>query len=212
MAKISVNVLNMDGKEVGTLDLDPTVFDAPPLEHLVHLMVRWQRAKGRAGTHSTLTKGTMEGGAKKPWKQKGTGRARAGSSTSPLWVGGAVAHGPHPRSYEFRMNKQERRAALTAILSARHRDGRFIVLDSLAIKSAKTKDMAKVLKKIGATGKTCLVIPELDAAIARSSRNLKGVMALSTLGANVYDLVNANFVVSTKAGVEALTSRCRKEQ
>lgn len=212
MEAVSCKVLNMEGREVGTISLDPEVFDAKINESLVHKAVRWQRNSRRAGTHSALTKAEVSGGGKKPWRQKGTGRARAGSNTSPLWVGGGVIHGPKPRSYEFRFNKRERRLALASALTDLRRRGNLLVLDELKVESGKTRDMQAVLTRIGAgRSKTMIIssVADRSSGLARSSRNLASVVTLPVSGVNVYDLVNARFVVATREGVTSLQARVK---
>lgn len=208
MAALKHKVMNSDGKEVGTIDLDPEVFGVEGYEDLVHMAVRWQRSAKRAGTHSTLTKGMMKGGNRKPWKQKGTGRARQGSNTSPLWVGGGTAHGPHPHSYRFRFDKRSRREALAAVLSDKVRNGKLVVLDKLAA-PAKTKEMAAVLRNIGVSRGAVIVTPEVNDGVVRSSRNIPRVKTLPVCGVNVYDLVNAGFLVGTRESIEGLTKRVK---
>ena len=204
---LNCKVLSLDGKEVGSLALSPSVFGAPIRQGIVHATVRWQRACARAGTHSTLDKGEMEGGNRKPWRQKGTGRARSGSNTSPVWVGGAVAHGPHPRDYSFRLNKRFRREALAAVLSDKVKNGKLVVLENLSTKGT-TKEMKGILGKIGvAQTKTLIVLPERDDMVWRSSSNLTGVSTQAVAGVNVYDLLNAEYLVSTKDGIAALQAR-----
>jgi large subunit ribosomal protein L4 len=203
-------ILNMDGKQVGEMDLDPEVFGAPVKKNLVHEVVRWQLTKRRSGTHQALTRSMMKGGGKKPWKQKGTGRARAGSIISPLWVGGASVHGPLPRSYEHRLAKRTRRQALAAVLSSKVKTNSLIVLDKLEMKAVKTKDFSAVLQKLGVNGKkVAFVLPEVSEQFAKSSRNVPRVHSAGVDGANVYDLVRHNILVSTKDGIEALTKRVK---
>ncbi len=239
MKSLTYKVLDSKGAEVGTIELDPAIFGAPILEDLVHQTVRWQRAKMRAGTHSTLTKGVMKGGNRKPRKQKGSGRARCGSNTSPLWVGGAVAHGPHPRSYEFRLSKRVRKQALASVLSDKVRTSRLIVLDQISNPSGKTKDFAKLLKDVGVTdSRVALVLDApggaeaasekatakksskkgaavadtnsvMRSAVSRSARNIDGLIAFPVGGTNVYDLARTKFLVCSKAGVKELEKRAQ---
>ena len=213
MEALTWKVINMQGKEVGTIDLDPEVFAAPLKKDLVHETVRWQLNKRRAGTHSAKTRTMKEGGKKKPWKQKGTGRARAGSSISPLWVGGASIHGPLPHKYISRLSKRTRRQALAAVLSFKAKTKQLVVLDDLAIKSGKTKDMLTVLEKIGVAGKkAALVLAKSDANVERSSRNVKGCLSADVGGINVYDLMRHTFLVSTKEGILGLQARVKGTQ
>jgi large subunit ribosomal protein L4 len=213
VADVTHKVLDGSGKEVGTIKLDPEIFGAPGSKAEVHATVRWQLTKRRAGTHSCLTKGMMKGGNRKPFKQKGTGQARAGSNTSPLWVGGGVSHGPHPRSYEHRLNKRTRRQALGSILADKLQNGQLFIVDGLKV-DGKSAKMAAVLEKLGIAGKgTAIVLADAsskgEAAIARASRNLERVVALQVNGVNAYDLLRHPYVVSTKDGIEALQARIK---
>jgi large subunit ribosomal protein L4 len=201
---------NMSGKEVGSVDLDPEVFAAKIHEAIVHETVRWQLARRRAGTHQALTRSMMKGGKKKPWKQKGTGRARAGSGVSPLWVGGASIHGPLPRDYDFRLSKRSRRQALASVLTSKVQEEKLVILDKLQIPSGKTKDFAAVLKKIGIAEQDAIVVTaKSEDMVTRSSRNIQKVLALSVAGVNVYDLLRHKYIVSTKDGIEALQARVK---
>ena len=209
---VSWKILSLEGKEVGSIDLDGEVFAAKVNKSLVHDTVRWQLARRRAGTHQALTRSMMRGGAKKPWKQKGTGRARAGSGISPLWVGGASIHGPLPRCYDYRLPKRTRRQALAAVLSDKVQAKQLIVVDSLAVKSGKTKDMAAALGKVGVTDQRVTVVTtENDQMVVRSARNLPNVQLASVAAVNVYDLLRNEILVTTKAGIEALQTRLKGE-
>lgn len=202
---VSYKVINKDGKEVGNMSLNPSVFGAPVLQDLVQSAVRWQRAKSRAGTHSVLTRSNIKGGAKKPFKQKGTGRARAGSSVSPLWVGGAVVHGPTPRSYEFRFPKRVRKQALAAVLSDKVNNEAIKIVDDLAF-SGKTKEFSAMLDKLELAGKKVLLVvngkEQSEESLVRAARNLPKVEILSIAGLNVYSLMNAETVLCSKAVME----------
>lgn len=208
MVKYAVH--NSEGKEVGSVDLAPEVFGAEVKPHLVHAAVRWQLSKRRAGTHQALTRTMMEGGKKKPWKQKGTGRARAGSSVSPLWVGGASVHGPLPRSYEHRLSKKVRALALASALSSKVQDQSLWLVDELAVPSGKTKDFRKILGKMGNARKGALVV--VSAATeetVRSMRNIQVVESISAAGLNVYDVVRFPTLVATRAAVEDIQARLK---
>lgn len=212
MEVVNYKVLNMAGEQVGQVDLDPAVFGAKVNKALVHQAVVWQRNLHRAGTHSTLTRAEMSGGGRKPWKQKGRGTARSGSNTSPVWVGGGVAHGPKPRSYATKLSKQMRTKALVSVLSDKVKQQSLVVLDALEIESGKTKDFVKVLSNLGLAENAskqgiAVVMPDKEISVWRSSRNLPKVVALPVEGVNVYDLVKANFLVSTTAGIQALQER-----
>ncbi|RIL10892.1 MAG: 50S ribosomal protein L4 [Proteobacteria bacterium] len=212
--KITCKVVTQAGKPSGSLELDKRIFGAAIVASLVHDTVVWQLAKRRAGTHSTISKGVMRGGGRKPWRQKGTGRARAGSNTSPLWVGGAVAHGPKPHKYETRLSKRVRTQALSAVLSDKLSQEKLLVVDDLEIKSGKTKDALKILQALGVNPNSTALVVLADKErelTARAVRNLPGVLALPACGANVYDLLRFEYVVSTKAAIEDLQKRLGSE-
>ena len=212
MDNLNYKVLNSSGKEVGQLELDRDIFAAPINESLVHDVVVWQLAKRRRGTHSTLTKGVMEGSRKKPWKQKGSGKARAGTAQSPLWVGGAVAHGPHPRDYTTRLSKRTRRQALTSVLTQKVRDSRLVILDDFGVKQGKTKEIAKTLSNVAAGARGVVIVAPKEAVLAeRASRNLNKVLTLGVAGVNVYDLLRHDYLICTKESVSALVSRLKQE-
>jgi large subunit ribosomal protein L4 len=208
----NAKVFDASGKEKGTVALTSAVFQATIKRDLVHGAVRWQRAKKRAGTHDVLTRSEIKGGKKKPFKQKGTGNARAGSSVSPLWVGGAVVHGPTPRSYEFRLSKKMRKGALQSALSAKAGNGEFLVLEGIAGASGKTRDAVSLLKSLGLQGTKVLVVLPNEQSIdrenfMRSMRNIKGVTVVPVAGVNVYDLVNCRNVVCAQEALSQLESR-----
>ena len=211
MSTVTQDIVDKAGKKVGSIDLDENIFGAVVKKDLVHQVVRWQRAKKRAGTHSALNRAAMTGGGKKPWRQKGTGNARAGSKNSPVWVGGAVAHGPQPRSYEFSVPKQVRKAAICSALTAKKQGGKLVVVDDLSV-SGKTKDMQSILSAIGMEKRGALIVlpdttAEDGALVSRSSKNIPGVKTVPAMGLNVYDLVNAELLVCSKEGVEALQAK-----
>ena len=213
MEKVTYAVHNMSGKEVGSIELSPEVFGAPLMPELVHQAVRWQRAKKRSGTHSTLTRSTMKGGGKKPWKQKGTGRARSGTNKSTIWVGGAVAFGPQPRKYDFRFPKRARRQALASVLTDKVTAKNLRVLEDLSVKSPKTKEMVKMLSGLGcATGGVMVVLAGENEGVAKSLRNIPNVSVLPVAGLNVFDLMKHSFVISTKDGIKAITARITGEE
>lgn len=225
MEPLDYKVIDLEGKEVGKVALNPNVFNAPIVEHIVHDVVVWQLAKRRAGTHSAQRIGDMEGGGAKPWRQKGTGRARCGTNNSPLWVGGAKIHAPHPREYGGRITQRTRRQALASALSDRVGQSGLIVLDSLHVDGIKTKEFTTLLKNIGlkkiglkkigvSAENVLLVLPsEAGAAdkISKSCRNIPGVTALSVEGVNVYDILRHKFLVCTKEAVSALEKRVSAE-
>ncbi len=213
MATTDLPLFDSTGKQVGTCAVSSETFDRKVGQHLMHQVVRWQRAKWRAGTHSTKTRATMTGGGKKPWKQKGTGRARAGSNTSSIWVGGGIAHGPKPRDYEFRMNRQERRLALIGALSSRHSDGRLLVVKDFGLKDVKTKDAAHVLESLGvARGQSVLIVlPETAEREGMSLRNIERVTLLAPAGLNVYDVLVNKYVVIAEDAIPAIEARLSEQ-
>lgn len=211
-AEKNCKVVNGEGKEVGTVALNEDLFGARILSDIVHQTVRWQRAKRRAGTHSVITRSNMKGGAKKPWKQKGTGRARAGSSISPHWVGGAVVHGPTPRDYTFRMPKVLRRKALASVLTDKALANEIIVLDQFDVKGGKTKAGVELLTKLGVLegGVTAVISGKVggsEAAFSRALRNIPGVTLLTVSGVNPYDLLKSKYVLFSKESLEAVETR-----
>ena len=210
---VSYKVLNANGAEVGKVTLDADVFGVKIQANLVHQTVRWQRAKARSGTHSCLSKGMIEGGNRKPFKQKGTGRARSGSNTSPLWVGGAKSHGPHPRDYEFRLSKRTRRQALASVLTDKVNKSTLIILDELKIGKGRTKEVLAVLKNLGVDKKKlALVLPEREEMVWRGAGNLANVLTLPAQAVNVYDLLKFQYLICTKDSVKAIESKVNKEK
>lgn len=204
-----LRVLDAQGQDAGSRLVSSAVFCKAETPGLLHEMVRWQRASKRAGTHAVLTRAEASGGGTKPWKQKGTGRARSGSNTSPLWVGGGVAHGPKQRDYSFGMNRKQRKSALCQAISARNREGRLVVIDDFGLAGAKTKKALEVLRAVGVpkTAKALVVISKDDEVVAKSLRNVAGVKVLPTEGLNVYDVLNANFLLIAGAALSAVESR-----
>ena len=218
MEKVEYPVKNSSGNEVGKASLAAAVFGAEPNKNLVQETVRWQRAKKRAGTHATILRGEMLGGGKKPFKQKGTGRARAGSIISPLWVGGAVVFGPQPRDYEFRLSKRSRRTALISALSQKVADSALSVVDNFASVDGKTKSFVQVLKALGLSGKkVLLVVNDKQAKSCNSNlwlaaRNVARVKPVPVEGVNVYDLLNSDVVLTCREGIEAIENRLADKQ
>jgi large subunit ribosomal protein L4 len=207
VSQIKQEILDSSGKVLGSLELDEAVFGAEVAAGVVHSVVRWQRAKRRAGTASALNRAAKTGGGKKPWKQKGTGNARAGSSNSPVWVGGAVAHGPQPRKYDFKLPKGVRRKALISVLSDKVKKGNLIVVDDFAT-SGKTSDIVAVFKKLQVHGvKTLVVTAEKVDTLWRACGNVKGIQTLPVAGLNVYDVLNSKKMLVTKGAVEAMQKR-----
>lgn len=196
-----VATYTIDGNQVGELELNESVFGVKMNEALIHQAVVMQLASQRLGTHSTKTRGLVRGGGRKPWKQKGTGRARSGSTRSPIWVGGGTVFGPSPRSYAFRMPRKQRRLAIKCALSDKVQSGDFIVLESLEFEAARTKSMVKMLGDFGFDKKTLLITAEENENVERSSRNIPGVKAINSGGLNVYDILNHNKLFITKEAI-----------
>ena len=187
-------------------ELKEQIFGIKTRPHLLHQTVVMQLNNRRAGTAATKSKGFVRGGGKKPWRQKGTGRARAGSIRSPLWVGGGTIFGPQPRDYSFRMPRKARKEALLSALSLKNRDGKIIVVDKLELEDAKTKLMVKALAELKVTS-ALIVISQPDAIIERSSRNIPAVKVLRVEGLNVYDLVRYEHLILTEGALKLLEER-----
>ena len=196
-----VSVFNMEGKEVGTIDLNDEIFAADVNEHLVHLAVKQFLADKRQGTQKAKTRAEVSGGGRKPWRQKGTGHARQGSTRSPQWTGGGVVFAPTPRDYSFKMNRKEKRAALHSVLSDKVAEGNLIVLEDLKLDEIKTKRMAEIMSNLKVEKKALVVIGEKDETIARSAHNLPKVKTALPSTINVYDVLNANTLVLTRDAV-----------
>ena len=199
-----VDVVNGKNETVDRCELPEAIFAAPVKPHLLHEVVRMQLAKRRQGTAETKGRSDVSGGGKKPWKQKGTGRARAGSTRSPLWRHGGTVFGPHPRSYEFGVPKAVRRQALLAALTSKAQAGAIRVLESLGLERPSTKAMAALLAGAGVAGKALVVLPARDETLEKSARNLPTVRVLTVQGLNVYDVLNADTLVLTPEGVHTL--------
>lgn len=196
-----VAIYNINGDQVGEIDLKDEVFGVPVHQQALHDAVTMQLAGRRRGTHDTKTRAEVSGGGRKPWRQKGTGRARAGSSRSPIWRGGGIVFGPHPRDYSFRIPRKVRRLAMKSALSSKVDSGSIIVLDELTINAPKTKDMVKMLQNLKVDRKALVVTAEKAEAVYKSARNIPGVKPLSVPGLNVYDLLAHNTLVITKDAV-----------
>ena len=203
---LTVPVVSQTNERVGEVALPPELFGGPVRRHLLYEAVKMQRANRRAGTHGTKTRAFVSGGGKKPWRQKGTGRARAGSTRSPIWVGGATVFGPQPRDYSYRMPSSARKAALRAALAAKARGGKLLVLDALALEAPKTKLLAQVVDTLAAKS-ALILLPEREDAIERAARNLPHVKALRVAGANVYDILRFECLILTPAAIDALRRR-----
>lgn len=186
--------------------LNEAIFGAKTRAHLLHQTVVMQLANRRAGSAATKTKGFVSGGGKKPWKQKGTGRARSGSIRSPIWVGGGTVFGPTPRDYSYRLPRSARREALLSALSLKHRDGKLIVVDKLELEAAKTKIMVQALAELKVSS-ALIVIAQPDATVERSARNLPKIKVLRVEGLNVYDLLRYDHLILTEGALKLLEER-----
>ena len=196
----NVSVYNMEGKEVGTVELNDAVFGVEVNEHLVHLAVLQQLADNRQGTQKAKTRSEVSGGGRKPWRQKGTGHARQGSTRSPQWTGGGVVFAPTPRDYSFKMNKKEKQLALKSALTSKVNDSKLIVVDELKMEAIKTKDFKAVMTNLKAN-KALVVMAEKDVNVVMSAKNIPDVKTALTSTINVYDIMKAGTVVLTKDAV-----------
>ena len=199
----NVTVFNMEGNEVGTMELNDAVFGVEINEHLVHLAVVRQLANKRQGTQKAKTRSEVSGGGRKPWRQKGTGHARQGSTRAPQWTGGGVVFAPTPRDYTIRLNKKEKRLALKSVLTNCVNENKFIVLDELKFDEIKTKKMQAVLDALNVS-KALIVLNENEANVVKSARNIANVQTALTNTINVYDILKYNTVVVTKAAVATI--------
>jgi len=195
-----MKVVDMAGKEVGTITLSDKVFGAPVNAAVLHTAVRAFLLNQRQGTQSTLTRTEVSGGGRKPWKQKGTGHARQGSTRAPQWTHGGIALGPKPRSYRVNLNKATKRAALFGALSSKVAGGEMIVIDKITATEYKTKNMVAMLEAVGAAKKTLIVLPEVDSCVIKSCANIEGVKTTQWNTINVYDILNCDtFIVAQDA-------------
>ena len=197
----NMKVVDMAGKEVGEITLSDKVFGAEVNEAVLHTAVRAYLMNQRQGTQSTLTRSEVSGGGRKPWKQKGTGHARQGSTRSPQWTHGGIALGPKPRSYRVNLNKSVKRAALFSALSAKVEAGEMIVVDNITATEYKTKAMTEMLTAIGAAKKSLIVLPEVNSFVIKSCQNIEGVKTTQWNTINVYDVLNCNTFVVAKDAV-----------
>lgn len=198
-----VALLSQTGQNVGEIELSELVFGIEPNQQSVFDVVKAQRAAMRQGTHNTKTRTQVRGGGRKPWKQKGTGRARAGSTSSPLWKGGGVVFGPTPRDYSMKVNKKVRRLALKSVLSQKLADNKLTVIDKLELTEVKTKGMIDVLNNLGVSGKVAFVLKETNETLLLASRNIPGVTVTTVSHASVYELMNYKTVVVTADAVKS---------
>ena len=196
----NVAVYNMQGETVGTMELNDAVFGVEVNEHIVHEVVVAQLANKRQGTQSAKTRSEVSGGGKKPWRQKGTGHARQGSTRAPQWTGGGIVFAPKPRDYSIRLNKKERRLAIKSVLTSKVQDSKFFVLDELKLDEIKTKKVKAVLDALKVQ-KAVIVLPEMDKNVILAAKNIPGVITAQANLINTYDLLKYDAVVTTKAGV-----------
>ena len=199
----NVAVYNMEGKEVGSLELNDAVFGVEVNEHLVHMAVLQQLANNRQGTQKAKTRSEVRGGGRKPWRQKGTGHARQGSTRAPQWTHGGVVFAPVPRDYSFKLNKKEKRAALKSALTSRVADNKFIVLDELKLDAIKTKDFVKVMNNLNVK-KALVVMNDSDINVVKSAANVQGIKTTLAATLNTYDVMKYDTVVATKAAIESI--------
>ena len=199
----NVAVYNMEGKEVGSLELNDAIFGVEVNEHLVHMAVLQQLANNRQGTQKAKTRSEVRGGGRKPWRQKGTGHARQGSTRAPQWTHGGVVFAPVPRDYSFKLNKKEKRAALKSVLTSRVQENKFIVVDELKMDEIKTKTFKGVLDNLNAE-KALVVLNDMDANVIASAKNIPTVKTTQTNELNVFDVLKYNTVVVTKDAVATI--------
>ncbi|WP_295753711.1 50S ribosomal protein L4 [uncultured Oscillibacter sp.] len=197
----TVKVLNMAGAEVGTVELNDAIFGIEPNEAVVHEVVKNHLANCRQGTQSALTRAEVSGGGRKPWRQKGTGHARQGSTRAPQWTHGGIVFAPKPRSYRYVLNKKVRRLALKSVLSAKAAEGQLVVIDAIRQSEIKTAAFRKFLSAVKVDGKAVVVTPAVDETIVKSARNLPGVLTTPAAQLNVYDIVNAKYLVVDQAAL-----------
>lgn len=203
---ITMPVLTQTKESAGNVELPAEVFGGPVRRHLLYEVVKMQRANRRAGTSATKTRGAVSGGGKKPWKQKGTGRARAGSSRSPIWVGGATVFGPQPRDYSYRLPNSARKVALCSALALKAKKDRLIVLDRIELDPPKTKTMAALLANLGVSS-ALIVVAGVNEGLQRATRNLPYAKVLRVEGANVYDILRFDHLIVTRDAIAGLQGR-----
>ena len=198
---MKTNVYDMNGKQVGEVELSEAVFGIEPNESVVHDVVKNHLANCRQGTQSALTRAEVSGGGKKPWRQKGTGHARQGSTRAPQWTHGGIVFAPKPRDYSYVLNKKVKRLALKSVLSAKLAEGKLVVIDSIKMDAIKTADFRKFLNAVNVDSKAVVVTPVVDETIVKSARNIPGVLTTPATNLNVYDLVNAQYLVVDQAAL-----------
>ena len=197
----SMKVLNMAGAEVGTVELSDAIFGIEPNSVVVHEVVKNHLANHRQGTQSALTRAEVSGGGKKPWRQKGTGHARQGSTRAPQWTHGGIVFAPKPRDYSYVLNKKVKRLALKSVLSAKAAEGKLVVIDTIKLDAIKTADFRKFLDAVKVDGKALVVTPAVDTVIVKSARNIPGVLTTPAVQLNVYDIINAQYLVVDQAAL-----------
>ena len=191
----TIKVLNMSGAEVGTVELSDGIFGIEPNQAVVHEVVKNHLANRRQGTQSALTRAEVSGGGKKPWRQKGTGHARQGSTRAPQWTHGGIVFAPKPRDYSYVLNKKVKRLALKSVLSAKVAEGKLVVIDSIKMDAIKTADFRKFLTAVNVDGKAVVITPAVDTVVVKSARNIPGVVTTAADLLNVYDIINAQYLV-----------------
>ena len=191
----TMKVLNMAGAEVGTVELCDAIFGIEPNEVVVHEVVKNHLANCRQGTQSALTRAEVSGGGRKPWRQKGTGHARQGSTRAPQWTPGGIVFAPKPRDYSYVLNKKVKRLALKSVLSAKAAEGKLVVIDAIKMDAIKTADFRKFLTAVQVEGKAVVVTPAVDETVVKSARNIPGVLTTPATNLNVYDIINAQYLV-----------------
>ena len=199
-----IDVYDIEGKKVKTIELKEEVFGIEPNEAVVHSVLVNYLANQRQGTQSTKTRAEVSGGGRKPWRQKGTGRARQGSIRAPQWIKGGIALGPKPRSYKYQVNKKEKRLAIKSCLSSKVLENELVVVENLPLKEIKTKEMARILNNLKVEGKAVILLPEKDEVVQKSARNIEGVKTLQVGTINVYDLLKHKNLVVTEDTVKKL--------
>ena len=200
----TIKVLNMAGAEVGTVELSDGIFGIEPNEAVVHEVVKNHLANCRQGTQSALTRAEVSGGGKKPWRQKGTGHARQGSTRAPQWTHGGIVFAPKPRDYSYSVNKKIKRLALKSVLSAKAAEGSIIVVDSISMDAPKTKDFVAFLNAVKAEDKAYVVMPEVAANVIKSARNIPGIVTTTATILSVYDILNAKYLVIDQAALAVI--------
>ena len=198
---LKTNVYDMSGKLVGEIELSEAVFGITPNTAAVHDAVKNHLANKRQGTQSALTRAEVSGGGRKPWRQKGTGRARQGSTRAPQWTHGGIVFAPKPRDYSYVLNKKVKRLALKSVLSAKAAEGKLVVIDSIKMDAIKTADFRKFLTAVGVDGKALVATPAVDTVIVKSARNIPGVLTTPAAQLNVYDIINAQYLVVDQAAL-----------